>query len=154
MILLISDIHGSRRTLQRIIDAERFDSIIFCGDGVNDLAFADIPGTVEVVSVLGNCDRAAGYPGKTSERITIGSIDVLIMHGDLHDAKETTSKLVSAAVARNTGAVFFGHTHLPCSVNEGGIQLVNPGAVKDGRYAMCVVKNSVLKIDFKHLPRS
>jgi len=152
MILLISDIHGSRANLQRILDSGRYESIIFCGDGLNDLVFAAVSPQIQVTSVLGNCDRAGGYHGENSAIMKLGASNVLVVHGDLHDAKQTTSKLVSAALARGADIVFFGHTHLPCSVEEGGVHLVNPGAVRDGCYAICSVVHGTLKLDFKRIP--
>ena len=58
-ILVVSDSHGARKHLQKIIDRERtFDYLIHCGDGAHDLEHVRLPQGVTVLSVAGNMDRA------------------------------------------------------------------------------------------------
>ncbi len=151
-LLLISDIHGSREKLQKILVSERYDMIVFCGDGLNDLRAAKLPEAVPVVSVLGNCDRASGYQGELYDELSIEQCKVFVVHGDIYNVKQTLDRIVAASLGREADVVFFGHTHLACKIEREGMLLVNPGAVRDGAYALCEIIDVKTAVTLKKMP--
>lgn len=151
MILLISDTHGEREKLQKIVSRERYDVLVFCGDGLRDLAFVRVPQRVIQYAVLGNCDRGEGLQADSFDIVSCNGQNILVVHGDLHDAKQTYSHIAASARANNVAAVFFGHTHNQGVFDCGGIRLINPGAVKDGRYALCDVGPDEINVTLKKI---
>jgi len=64
-LLVLSDSHGARDAIKRILNKEQnnVDAVIFLGDGLRDLeqALAFFP-HLRVYSVAGNCDYGALEP--------------------------------------------------------------------------------------------
>ena len=56
------------------------------------------------------------------------------MHGHGQDVKYSDDKLSYSAGEQRCGIALFGHTHVPYAGYEGGVLLINPGALMDGRY--------------------
>lgn len=137
--LVISDSHGAvdhMKALMQLAETSiRPDALIYCGDGLADVlphqkAFPFL------WAVRGNCDvyPRPDIPLDRTERL--GGVWVYVAHG--HSLRVKQGLLGMHYRAQEVGAAVacFGHTHQPVARWEGGILLLNPGALRDGRYAV------------------
>lgn len=141
-IAVISDSHGGKVRLdmfRRIAEAERFDMIIHCGDGVSDAKWLAKNLGCEVKYVAGNCD----FLGRDVRELVVncGMVRLLAVHGDMYDVKWDLTRLSYAAEEKCVQVALFGHTHQPFAGWAGGVMMVNPGALKDGKYAVLQIEN-------------
>ena len=100
-LLVLSDSHGARDAIKRILNKEQnnVDAVIFLGDGLRDLeqALAFFP-HLRVYSVAGNCDFGALEPldGLAGFDQTV----VFYTHGHMYGVKYDLDTLADAAAAR------------------------------------------------------
>jgi predicted phosphodiesterase len=47
--------------------------------------------------------------------------------------------------------VLYGHTHFPVLKEEEGVFIMNPGALKDGRYGVITIENGKIKGTLKRI---
>ena len=148
-ILAISDSHGDRRTLYRILDTHReANAVFFLGDGYADLL--DLQDEFTVHAVAGNCDGFS-CEAPAERETTVGGKRFFAVHGHHYSVKHTLLRLSLAAQSRGVDVALFGHTHTPCIERVEGLTLVNPGSVRDGgRYALIDIQNGEV---FPHLER-
>lgn len=130
-ILLISDSHGNKKTLSEFLQKSTYDFAFFLGDGVRDIEVFD---ENIVKRVCGNCDFFS------SEAVTrfenMANKKIMLTHGHNYRAKLTTSLMLEKAKQNFCDIVCFGHTHIQSSQTLDGILFVNPGAFKNGDYAV------------------
>lgn len=128
--LLVSDTHGRNELLERIFREEGpFYGFIFCGDGEGlENGLWNIPGCPpEIHMVKGNNDWGSGLASECV--IKLGRYRVYMTHGHSFGVRRGLDSLSSRASEKNCDMCFFGHTHVPCMENLGGILLVNPGSL-------------------------
>ncbi len=153
--LVISDIHGAGSSLRALMTlAERSirpDALICCGDGLADvLPYRQM--FRSFWTVQGNCDLSVppGIPAERTERAE--GLWVYITHGHALRVKGGLLSLCFRAREVEAAVACFGHTHRPLAEWEGGILLLNPGALCDDRYAiLSVEKNGELRADLRSL---
>ena len=141
-IAVISDSHWGRVRLEmfaRIAREERFDTIIHCGDGLSDAKWLEKNLPMEVRYVAGNCDPR--WSCDRELRCTYETVRILAVHGDLYNVKYDLCPLSYYAEEAGAQVALFGHTHEPCACYAGKVLMVNPGALKDGRYAVLRIEN-------------
>lgn len=119
--LIISDVHGDRKAMQRIREAERhFNSerIISAGDlcpDPYDALFYSIEG------VRGNSDRFYEYGSLPFPplmlSLSIYSRSVFITHGHME-----------IEIPEGTQVLITGHTHIPSIRKKGNLYTLNPGS--------------------------
>jgi len=137
--LVLSDSHGATRTLQALMERlEREgkpDALLYCGDGLSDIMHyrAWCPA---FYAVRGNCDFTA--PPDVAAELTarVGGVEVLLAHGNGYHVKRSLETLNWRAREVEARVVCFGHTHQPVVEWHHGVLMLNPGALKDGKYAM------------------
>lgn len=140
-ILVVSDTHGRRDTLQRCINISApFDMIIHCGDGVKDIRSADIPDDTAVLAVAGNTDSYSSPEEDTQILERINSRHVLITHGHLHNVKSGLHVISRYAVSLKADIVIFGHTH-QWFLGMNNPVLFNPGDLSTGSYGIITIGN-------------
>ncbi len=116
-LLVLSDSHGARGAIERILSKEQnnVDAVIFLGDGLRDLeqALAFFP-HLRVYSVAGNCDFGALEPldGLAGFDQTV----VFYTHGHMYGVKYDLDTLADAAAAR--GDELDGPSEQPVSSRE------------------------------------
>lgn len=154
-LLLLSDTHGSRDDLFRIISAEAdSDLILHLGDGANDLRTIDRRG-IGFIAVRGNCDPY-GCPDPEEMHFSLEGLRFFITHGHRYQAKSSDSLLYSRAAQLNCDICCYGHTHHAEMHKRGDITLINPGSV--GRnippcYAILIIRDGLLlSSELKTLP--
>ena len=66
---------------------------------------------------------------------------MLAVHGDLQNVKMELSTLSYYAEEGCAQVALFGHTHRPFAGYVGRVMMVNPGALKEGKYAVLEINN-------------
>ena len=127
--LVISDVHGYEKYLNRIVEKEEdIKNIIFLGDGLKDiLSFKQKHPDYNVIAVTGNCDSSTEISAK--EIITVKGHRILICHGDGYYVKMGLLPLRKACMEMNVDIALFGHTHRQYYEYYDGIYTFNPGSV-------------------------
>ena len=139
-ILVLSDSHGYplNGLLMKAESLGRIDAVFHLGDGYRDVdGFrADFP---LVFRVAGNCD----FLGRDVRELVVncGMVRLLAVHGDMYDVKWDLTRLSYYAEEKCVQVALFGHTHQPFAGYAGGVMMINPGALKDGRYAVVQIEN-------------
>lgn len=151
-ILVLSDSHGNTAALRKAINAQKeAKHIFFLGDNIRDIESVkdDYPDRT-FYSVSGNCDF--GSLALTTDIAVIEGRKILFTHGHKFFVKQSTVPLRQAAAQRNIQIALFGHTHIPVTVYEEGVWLVNPGSVsapREGRPTYAVIdieQNGIMPI--------
>lgn len=142
---VVSDSHGAKiRTemFAEVVRREKYDFIVFLGDGLSDMRALSKLVDCEIRTVAGNCDFAIGVDREL--QFTVEGVRFVALHGDKYSVKYDLTGLSYHAESVNAQVALFGHTHRPTCEWLGNAILVNPGALKDGKYAEVVVdKNDV-----------
>lgn len=148
-ILVVSDSHGARKRLQKIIAREQpFDCLIHCGDGVGDLVYVNLPRDARIVSVAGNMDRCPGH-----ERLietNLQDISFLICHGDQFAAHYDYDRLIDEGLRRGVDIICCGHTHIPYLHDQPPL-LFNPGPADKGLYGVITLKQGETSCEHRQL---
>lgn len=126
-LLVLSDSHGERDCMERIVREEQPDLIYHLGDYLRDsewlrAQFFHIP----VFGVVGNCDY--GCPGPEKIVDAVEDVRIFACHGHNYHVKYGLMALKFAAQEQHAALCLFGHTHVPCLEESGGITFLNPGA--------------------------
>ena len=109
--------------------------VIFLGDGEDDVR--DIPmqfPTKAFIGLRGNCDFCGIFP--LVQTFETDKVRFFGTHGHLYQVKSTFAALKSAAKKEKAQVALFGHTHHPLLVEENGLLLMNPGALRNGCYGI------------------
>lgn len=141
-ILVITDSHGRKDIIEKVIKIETPNIIISAGDYCDDLE--DIQYIYEDISfyiVRGNCDFI-NRKYKDNYILDIGK-KIFITHGHLYGVKSDMSELEREAERLNVDCVCFGHTHIPYRVKKKYIEYFNPGALKDGYYGIIEIDDKL-----------
>ena len=153
--LVISDSHGALENLRALMVLSQTiikpDALIFCGDGIQDVMPYRQAARM-FWTVRGNCDLVAppGIPLESSQRME--GLWVYIAHGHMHRVKHSMLSILYRAQEVGAKAACFGHTHRPMAQWEGGVLLLNPGALSDGRYAVLEIgEQGEVKAELKEL---
>lgn len=134
-ILVLSDSHRALGAMLEAAEIENPDVVIHLGDHVSDaedLSYA--LNTVDFYMVKGNCDFGAQAPETILTEL--GGRRFFLTHGHLFGVKRDLSALEQEANRLGAEIALFGHTHRPFLETCGGVQMMNPGAARDGRYGV------------------
>lgn len=128
---VFSDSHGFTDYMVQAVRRCRPDVIIHLGDHERDAfalheAFPEIP----FFSVAGNCDLAHRSP--LLDTVQLGPVKAFICHGHSYNVKMNLHRLYYAAQEQGAQLALFGHTHIPCNEDMGGLKLINPGSASPG----------------------
>jgi putative phosphoesterase len=115
--------------------------VLFCGDGARDFsklraAFPDI----DCMGVGGNCDYGSKMP--ESLLLEVQGKKIFVTHGHLYHTKFSYDTAIYAAEERNADLLCFGHTHTPYRDAVRGLNIINPGSIADGRYAVVEITDT------------
>ncbi len=141
-ILVISDSHGRRTELERVI--EKYNDakhIFFLGDNTRDIvAVSEFYPDRSFHIVSGNCDIGSAYPEESSE--TVGGVTVFYCHGHTASVKQGLSVMLVKTERIGAKIGLFGHTHCSSIDYMNGIFLVNPGSIarpRDGGASVALI---------------
>ena len=171
-LLVISDSHGKYSTMESIVRGygAECDALIFCGDGVCDIAqllymakadkklMACVPPVI--AAVRGNCDPGS-YPLDKgtlyfSEMIElkVNGTGILISHGHMQNVDYGVESLGLEMQVSGCSTGFYGHTHVASEDNFRNFKIVNPGSCARPRggqqagFAIATVEKSFVDIAF------
>jgi len=133
---IISDSHDRGVWLERYLELckrEKYDMVFHLGDYDSDARWLERRLETPLIAVAGNCDMFSDRARMA--KASFGPHRLLAVHGHLQDVKYGYEKLSYYAEEQQAGIALFGHTHQPYTGWVGGILLINPGALMDGRYA-------------------
>ncbi len=139
MILIISDYHKNEEAVLSLIKKYKPEHILCCGDGESE---EDFYIKNNIISVKGNCDYA------NLELVKVVEVEgkrILLAHGHMHNVYFDIFKLYLLAKENNANYVCYGHTHQQMLEEYEGIYFINPGALKDGNYALIKEEKISLK---------
>ena len=139
MILIISDYHKREAEVVALINEYKPEYVLCCGDGESDDTFYQ---ENNIISVKGNCDYA-NLP--ITKVVDILDKKYLLTHGHLYDVYFDIFKLYLLAKENNANIVLYGHTHNQFLEEYEGVIFINPGALKDGNYAIIDNDEIILK---------
>ncbi len=126
-MVVLSDTHGSRRTIERLypLFAEN-DYIVHLGDGNRDMAevFSAFPEKTFVCR--GNCDFPVSY-GREGWELSVEGVKFFFCHGHAYGVKTTLERLKEEALRRGAKVALYGHTHIARTEEADGVLLLNPG---------------------------
>ena len=120
-LLILSDSHGHPEAVEEAVRRTHPDALLFAGDGLRDLARADLPLGLPVYAVAGNCDVCL-LPLVIGEEIldpeeelllTLDGVRILLCHGHTLGVKHGLGGAIAHAAARHADVLVFGHTHEP-----------------------------------------
>ena len=133
---IVSDSHDRGVWLERYLalcKREKYDMVFHLGDYDSDARWLERRLETPLIAVAGNCDMYSKRARMA--KASFGTHRLLAVHGHLQDVKYGYEKLSYYAEEQQAGIALFGHTHQPYTGWVGGIMLINPGALMDGRYA-------------------
>lgn len=145
-LAVISDSHHAKARVEsfaRLAAREGFDAVVHCGDGESDARWLSEKLPMPVRFVAGNCDFLAD--ARREECFSLGGVRLFVAHGDRYGVKYGLERLSYRAEELGARAALFGHTHAPFAGYAGGVLLVNPGALKDGRYAVLRIAEDAIE---------
>lgn len=122
-IVVISDSHGNKLGINKLVRDIQFDYLFFLGDGLGDIGELRCMDNVIVVS--GNCDFFSDEP---NERFfELEGKRIFITHGNRYGVKIGLGSLLKRAKELDAQFVFYGHTHNRVIQQIDGINFINPG---------------------------
>jgi len=149
-ILVMSDSHGDKKALKKVVELESPELILHLGDHDRDCAAieGEFP-TIPLRSVRGNCDRPSGSP--ETDEFEVGGKRFFITHGHIYSVKTGYSSVINNASVRGADVLLFGHTHIPYYSLTDGLSIVNPGSIGMGgkTYAVLEIRNGAVVCDIK-----
>lgn len=140
-VLIVSDTHKINGNYFRVLEEEKPDMVIHCGDGEGSEYALTEAADCPVHIVLGNNDFFSCLPRELT--LEIGPCKVWVVHGHNYYVSVGNENLKREAAARGVDVVLYGHTHRPVVDTEGKVTAVNPGSLsfprQEGRRPSYVV---------------
>lgn len=144
-VLIVSDTHKKNANFYDVLELEKPDLVIHCGDaeGAEEefRAVAECP----VELVLGNNDFFSVLPQELT--LEIGPYTVWVVHGHNYYVSLERETLKQEALDRGADIVFFGHTHRPVVDMVGEVIAVNPGSLSYPRQEGRAPSYAVMTLD-------
>ncbi len=123
-LLILSDSHNSRLTVENILAAGRTASTrssFWATACATSSRRSPLP---SLRAYARNCDFGALEP--LDGLAAFDGVVVFYTHGHLYGVKYDLDTLADAAAARGANVALFGHTHIPVAEERGGVFLFNP----------------------------
>lgn len=139
-LFVLSDSHGATGMLElcaQYIEENRFDRIIHLGDFKQDAEWLEERLGREVLGVAGNCDLFSRDIREAVIRVE--KVNIFICHGDKYGVKTGYDRLSYHCDEIGCAAALFGHTHQHFYMDVGGVKLINPGTLLNGRAAVITI---------------
>lgn len=127
-ILIVSDTHGSHRTLTEVVKKEgHIDMFIHLGDVEGGEDYIEGLLDCEKHIVRGNNDFFSKL--EREEEFMIGRYRAFITHGHNYYVSLDPETIREEGLNRGADIVMFGHTHRPFLEQKEDIVLLNPGSL-------------------------
>ena len=145
-VLIVSDTHKKNENYFYVLEKEKPDLVIHCGDAEGSEYVLTKAADCPVEIVLGNNDFFSELPRELM--LDIGPYKVWVVHGHNYYVSMGNENLKREAVERGADIVFYGHTHRPVLDMDDDVIAVNPGSLsyprQEGRrpsYALMEMDN-------------
>lgn len=126
-ILIVSDTHRKNENYFKVVEMQKPDMVIHCGDAEgSEYAITEAAGC-PVQIVLGNNDFFSDLPKELE--FCIGEYKVWVTHGHNYYVSMGNETIKQEAMARGDDIVMYGHTHRPVIDIDDGIIAINPGSL-------------------------
>ena len=152
-VLIVSDSHGYYTNIIDAIGKEKPQFLLHLGDGEKDLeTVAFLYPNLFIYNVRGNCD---GWSSTPTEAVhTIAGKRIYIVHGNLHHVKRNSlsPELLTESQLAEADIVCFGHTRNAIHLDDHGIEVINPGTIKNdpkATYAVLTIENGQTSVEIK-----
>ena len=136
-LLLISDSHGDKAALRRVLDKESdADVLFFLGDGAADVdaVLPQLERRPPAYMVSGNCDHGSFYPPEGM--VAFEGTSVFYTHGHLYGVGYAKTGLLKIGQLRGADIILFGPPHSPFSLEMPDFpRMYNPGSISRPRSA-------------------
>ena len=144
---VFSDSHGEIELFEKAVkELKDVRAIVHLGDCATD-AFEIIKRTGKgIITVNGNCDFLAREP--VSRSFEAEGKRVYITHGHKEHVKTGLMRLFYRAEEERADIVLYGHTHIQRRDDLENIVFLNPGAMKDGKYAVIEIGDGRITHEF------
>lgn len=146
-VLIVSDTHKMNGNYFRVLEEQKPDMVIHCGDAEGSEYALTEAAECPVHIVLGNNDFFSCLPRELM--LEIGPYKVWVVHGHNYYVSVGNENIKREAAVRGADIVLYGHTHRPVVDVEGEVTAVNPGSLsyprQEGRrpsYVVMVQKGS------------
>ncbi len=148
-LCVISDSHRNYRMIDRALKLTQDCAlVIHLGDHDTDMDDFRLPES-RLLSVPGNCDPMSFAPGlRIFERDGVG---VLMTHGDAYGVKYSLVRIALKAKEAGAQLALFGHSHRQELEEYDGVTLLNPGALKQGQYAVVTLDGGNIRCELREL---
>ena len=171
-LLVISDSHGRYSTFESIVRGygAKCDALIFCGDGVADIATLLYKQKIDkklaecvppvIAAVRGNCDPSS-YPLDNGSlyfsemiELKVNGRGILVTHGHNQGVDFGVETLGLEMQVSECTTAFYGHTHVAREENFKNFKIVNPGSCSRPRggqpagFAIATVEKDFVDIAF------
>ena len=146
---VITDSHRAWRNIDAVLPLfENCRYILHLGDHESDMDdFSEV--NDRLIKVPGNCDFFSMMPGKRI--LEAEGVKIFICHGDAYGVKMTLRRLAEKAAKEECALALYGHTHIARDCEVNGVRLINPGALKDGRYAIVTIDDTKISAQLMDL---
>lgn len=144
-VLIVSDTHKRNENYFTVVEREKPDLVIHCGDAEgSEYALTESAGC-PVSIVLGNNDFFSYLPRELE--LEVGSYKVWVTHGHNYYVSMGSEEIKREALARGMDVVCYGHTHRPVIDTEGDVVAVNPGSLSYPRQEGRRPSYAVMELD-------
>lgn len=134
--LVISDSHGAIGNFIEVLEKHKdIKTIFFLGDGADDIEeLKYILNDRNLLAVRGNCDFSSNAPYSIVKDFNAKRI--FATHGHNYHVKFGLGELKLMARNERADLALFGHTHEQMTDYDDGLYILNPGSLRDGKYAI------------------
>ena len=147
-IAVFSDSHGDVSKLVKAIkENEDVSAIVHLGDCARDAYEAEKITGKSIIKLNGNCDILSNEP--VFHIFQIEGVRIYLTHGHREHVKMGLLRLGYKAEEENARLALYGHTHIPKADEFASSLLVNPGALKDGKYLIITLNDGAILPEFK-----
>lgn len=157
-IAILGDSHNHLEVLDRLHEEKRLkgvELILHTGDMCNDGSYLEEITGIKVIGVKGNSDPV--YSDCEMEMILeLEGYKILLTHGHRYGVKGSNDRLFYRGKEVGADIVVFGHSHIPLTIEEEHMLLLNPGSIGFPRglskksYGIVTLGNQI-KVDLMEL---
>ena len=126
-VLIVSDTHRKNENYFTVLEKEKPDMVIHCGDIEGSEYALSEAASCPVWMVAGNNDFFSELSRELE--LQIGKYKVWVTHGHNYYVSMGNEIIKQEAAARGMDVVLYGHTHRPVVDRSSNIIAVNPGSL-------------------------
>ena len=147
-IAVFSDSHGEIGLFEKAVsELKNVSAIVHLGDCACDASEVAKRTGRKIISLNGNCDLFSREP--VSSLLEMEGKRIYLTHGHKEHVKTGLMRLFYRAQEEQADLVLYGHTHIQRMDEIGNTVFLNPGAMKDGKYAVVEINEGKITHKFE-----